>query len=234
METEMADRVHPLKLVSLLLQYPSEELREAAGAAGSPDLEIAPARGRQAEELREFCRWYASRGVAELQGLYVDAFDFTKTCSLHLTYHVYGDQRRRGLAMLELKRAYREAGFEPPGTELPDFLPLMLEFAALAPGGRGIELLEDNRVAIELVRAGLGRESSPFEPLLDAVVAALPRLGSRKLARIRTLAAEGPPVEEVGLEPFAPPEVMPLDDPTSARPMVGGTGGSGGIGGTGR
>jgi len=218
----VAERVHPLKLTSLLLQYPSAERREAAAAAA--EFEIVPARGRQAEDLAAFCTWYSARDVAELQGLYVAAFDFTKTCSLHLTYHVYGDQRRRGIAMVELKRAYREAGFDPPGTELPDFLPLMLEFAALVPGDRGVELLEENRVAIELVRAGLARESSAFEPLLGAVVAALPRLGSRKLARIRKLAAEGPPVEEVGLEPFAPPEVMPLGDPASARPMVGGVG----------
>ncbi len=227
----MAEQVHPLKLASLLLQYPSAELRDAAAAVSAEDVAIAPSRGRQAAELHEFCRWYTAHSVAELQGLYVDAFDFTKTCSLHLTYHVYGDQRRRGLAMLELKGVYRSAGFEPPGTELPDFLPLMLEFAALAPDGRGVELLEDNRVAIELVRAGLGRESSPFEPLLDTVVAALPRLRSRKLARIRTLAAEGPPVEEVGLEPFAPPEVMPLGDPADARPMVGGIGDMSGAGG---
>jgi nitrate reductase delta subunit len=221
----MAERVHPLKIVSLLLQYPSEELHEAARAAR--EFEIAPSRATQASELRAFCRWYASRSVPELQGLYVDAFDFTKTCSLHLTYHVYGDQRKRGLAMLELKQAYRTAGFDPPGTELPDFLPLILEFAALAPPGQGVELLEDNRVAIELVRAGLQRESSAFTPLLDVVVATLPRLGSRKLARIKRLAADGPPVEEVGLEPFAPPEVMPVDDPAAARPMVGGLGGFG-------
>jgi nitrate reductase molybdenum cofactor assembly chaperone NarJ/NarW len=216
----VAERVHPLKLASLLLQYPSGDLREAAGAAR--ELEIGPARGRQAERLHEFCGWYASRSVAELQGLYVDAFDFTKQCSLHLTYHVHGDRRQRGLAMLALKESYRCAGFEPPGTELPDFLPLMLEFAALAPGGMGAEMLEGNRVAIELIRAGLKREASPFAPLLEVVVAGMGRLSSQKVARIRRLAADGPPVEEVGLEPFAPPEVMPVDGPGAARPMVGG------------
>ncbi len=214
----MGERVHPLKLVSLLLQYPSEERREAAAAAR--EVEIAPARGRQAQQLHEFCGWYESQRVGELQRLYVEAFDFSKQCSLHLTYHVHGDRRQRGLAMLALKQAYRDAGFEPPGDELPDFLPLMLEFAALAPDGT--ELLEDNRVAIELIRAGLKRDRSSFEPLLGVVVATLGRLSSHKLARIRRLAAEGPPSEEVGLEPFAPPDVMPVDGPAAARPMVGG------------
>ena len=216
----MAETVPPLKLASLLLQYPSEELREAAAAAR--EVEIGPAGRRQARRLHDFCAWYAERPLGELQRLYVDAFDFSKGSSLHLTYHVHGDRRQRGMAMLALKEGYRRAGFEPPGDELPDYLPLMLEFAALAPGGAGADLLEDNRVALELVRAALHRDESPFAPLLDAVVSGLGRLSSRKLARVRRLAAEGPPAEEVGLEPFAPPEVMPAGDPSAARPMVGG------------
>jgi nitrate reductase delta subunit len=217
----MADRVHPLKLASLLLQYPSEELREAA--ASVRELEIAPARRSQAKALQDFCDWYAARSVGELQRLYVDAFDFTKQCSLHLTYHVHGDRRQRGMAMLALKNAYRGAGFEPPGDELPDYLPLMLEFAALSADGAGEGLLEDHRVSLELVHAGLRRDSSPFAPLLEVVLVGLGRLSSHKLARVRRLAADGPPTEEVGLEPFAPPEVMPPDGAgDEARPMVGG------------
>jgi nitrate reductase delta subunit len=216
----VAEPVHPLKLVSLLLGYPSEELREAAAAVD--EVEIGPARGTQERALREFSRWYASRPVAELQSLYVEVFDFTKHASLHLTYHVHGDRRQRGMAMLSLKESYRCAGFDPPADELPDYLPLMLEFATLAPPGAGESLLEDHRVAIELVRAGLKRESSPFQPLLDVVAEGMGKLSGRKLARIRKLAAEGPPHEEVGLEPFAPPEVMPTEGPELARPMIGG------------
>ena len=203
----MAEPVHALKLCSLLLQYPSEARREAAAAAGG--LELVPARGRQAERLREFCAWYAATPTAELERLYVEAFDFTKQCSLHLTYHVHGDRRQRGVALVRMKEAYRAAGLEPPATELPDYLPLMLEFAALVPDAAGRDLLSEHRVAIELVRAGLRRDDSPFAPLLDCVVDALPSMSARQVARVKRLAAEGPPHEEVGLEPFAPPEVMP-------------------------
>jgi nitrate reductase delta subunit len=216
----MAERVHPFQLASLLLCYPDESLREAAAAV--PGAEIGPGPERAARKLREFCTWYAARPVGELQRHYVDAFDFAKQCSLHLTYHVHGDRRQRGMAMLKLKEAYRAAGAEPPSEELPDYLPLMLEFAAIAPDGRGRDLLEDHRVSLELVRAGLGRAESPYHPVLDAVVACLGRLSSRKLGRIRSLAASGPPAEEVGLEPFAPPEVMPVDDPGAGMPLVGG------------
>jgi len=215
----MPEQIDPLKLASLFLQYPSDVLREAASE--SLGLEIATARGRDGKQLRKFCRWYATTPTGELQRLYVDAFDFTKQCSLHLTYHVHGDRRQRGLAMVQLKESYRCAGFDPPGDELPDYLPLMLEFAALAPGP-GAAMLEGNRVSLELIRAGLRRDASPFAPLLDLVVGGLGRLSSAKLSRIRRLAAEGPPTEEVGLEPFAPPEVMPTDGPGAALPMVGG------------
>src|SRR5690606_13009732 len=153
--------------------------------------EIGPGPAAAERRLRELCGWYAGRRLGELERSYVDAFDFTKQCSLHLTYHVHGDRRQRGLALLELKSAYRAAGFEPPAAELPDFLPLMLEFAAIAPGAAGFGLLEENRVSIELVRAGLKREDSPFAAALDAVVACLGRLNARKLARIRRLAEEG-------------------------------------------
>jgi nitrate reductase delta subunit len=216
----MAERVHPLQLASLLLQYPDESSREAAAAV--PEVEIGPGPERAARELRELSAWYAARPLGELQRHYVDAFDFSKQCSLHLTYHVHGDRRQRGMAMLQIKEAYRAAETEPPGDELPDYLPLMLEFAAIAPDSRGRDLLEDHRVSIELIRAGLRREASPFARALDAVVACLGRLSSRKLGRIRALAESGPPAEEVGLEPFAPPEVMPTGDPGAARPLVGG------------
>ena len=206
----MPESLHPLKLASVLLGYPDAPRREAAAAVG--EFELRPVRGRDEAGLREFAIWYAATPLPELERLYVDTFDFTKSCGLHLTYHVYGDQRKRGVAMLEIKERLRAAGFEPPDSELPDYLPVLLEFAALTDGGRGgpgLELLEEHRVAIELIRAGLAREGSAFEPLLDAVVAGLPKLRSRTVARIRRLAADGPPVEEVGLEPFAPPEVMP-------------------------
>ena len=104
----MAERVAPLKLVSLLLGYPSEVLREAAGAAG--EVEIAPASGRQAERLYELCAWYAATPVGRLQRRYVESFDFSKQCSLHLTYHVHGDHRQRGMACCDSSRPIRQAG----------------------------------------------------------------------------------------------------------------------------
>ncbi len=200
--------VHPLKLTSVLLQYPSAAALEAVADLNPADLALL--HGRQAACLASFLEWYRGRPLAELQGTYVETFDFAKQRSLHLTYHLHGDSRQRGMALLKLKTVYAAAGLDPDAGELPDFLPLMLEFCALAPGPGGRELLDRQRPAIELIRDSLRREGSPYAALLDVVVDGLPGLTGRQVARIRRLAAEGPPTEEVGLEPFAPPEVMPI------------------------
>jgi nitrate reductase delta subunit len=142
-----------------------------------------------------------------LQRDYVERFELSKRGALHLTYHLHGDSRQRGLALLRLRQAYAEAGWEADAVELPDFLPLMLEFAALDPAGA--ELLERNREAIELVAAALREERSAYAELFGVITEAMGGLSARQVKRIRRLAAEGPPSEEVGLEPFAPPEVMP-------------------------
>jgi nitrate reductase delta subunit len=200
-----AEPVHPLKLASLLLQYPEPPL---LGAVEDLDLsEVAPVGRRERGRLAAFLDWWRERSLGELQRAYVEQLEFAKRCSLHLTDHGHGDSRQRGLALLRIRQAYAEAGFVPDERELPDYLPMMLEFAALDSGG--VELLEQNREAIELVAAGLRRADSAYAELLGVVTDTMPRLSARQIGRIRRLAAEGPPSEEVGLEPFAPPEVMP-------------------------
>ena len=198
--------VHVLKLVSLLLQYPEGELLEARAELADA-AEALPA-GRQADAVRAFARWYRDVPGDELQAAYVETFDFSRRSSLHLTYHVFGDRRQRGMALLALKQRYAAAGFELGDGELPDYLPVVLEFAALA-GEPGLEVLARNREAVELVRAALHGQASPWAGLLDAVALPLPELTRAQVARIRRMAQEGPPEEEVGLEPFAPPEAMP-------------------------
>jgi nitrate reductase molybdenum cofactor assembly chaperone NarJ/NarW len=200
-----AELVHPLKLVSLLLQHPEAELVEALSGLSLD--EVGPAGRKQRQRFAAFLEWWERQPLGELQRDYVERFELSKRCALHLTYHLHGDSRQRGLALLRLRQAYAEAGWDADPVELPDFLPLMLEFAALE--GAGLELLERNREAIELVAAALRDERSAYAELLGVVTDSLGGLSARQVNRIRRLAAEGPPSEEVGLEPFAPPEVVP-------------------------
>jgi nitrate reductase delta subunit len=96
----MTERLQPLKVVSALLTYPSPELHEAVRELDADNLE-----GRTLRGLDGFVRWYASTPVSELQRSYTETFDFSKRNALHLTYHLHGDRRRRGLALLRLKQA---------------------------------------------------------------------------------------------------------------------------------
>ncbi|MBO0702229.1 MAG: nitrate reductase molybdenum cofactor assembly chaperone, partial [Candidatus Dormibacteraeota bacterium] len=115
----------------------------------------------------------------------------------------------RGLSLLRLKRLYRAAGLVLDGSELPDYLPVMLEFAELAPDGVGARLLAEHRPGLELLRLHLTEIRSPYAHLLEAVCAGLPRLRLPDLEEVRRMLREGPPHEDVGLEPYAPSEAMP-------------------------
>lgn len=216
----MPEQVHPLKLTSLLLQYPEPEL--VAGIGELDPARVSPASAAQREALGRFLAWYRSLTIDELRQSYVDNFDFDRQRSLHLTYQLHGDSRQRGLALVQIKSVYREAGLDPGEDELPDYLPVMLEFAALAPGRAGADLLDRHRPSIELVRDSLKKAESPWTGLFDVVRDGLPGLTRRQVNRIRRLAEQGPPSEEVGMEPFAPPEVMPNQPGDVPLPLIGG------------
>ena len=209
--------VNPLALISIALAYPDRDLLEArpeivAAAAGLPASAAVTA-------LREFLRWWAAEPPADLERRYAETFDFSRRTALDLTYYTYGDRRQRGLALLALRRRYSAAGLEFEGVELPDHLPVVLEFAALAPEAGG-ELLAEFRPVIELLRLALERAASPFAGLLRALCLTLPELTSADREDLHRMVREGPPSESVGLEPFAPPEVMPEPRRRTAAPCA--------------
>ena len=191
------------KLLSVLLGYPDEALVEAL-----PELRKAAAELTRGEQraLEPLLDGLAETPLAELRRAYVETFDFDRRCGLHLTYHTHGDRRQRGLELVRLKRRYAEAGLPFEGSELPDYLPVMLEFASLRPED-GRELLASFRAPLELVRAALHDRDSAHAGVLDALCEALPQPTARQLAEARRLAEEGPPAELVGLEPFGAPEL---------------------------
>ncbi|MBF6334134.1 nitrate reductase molybdenum cofactor assembly chaperone [Nocardia transvalensis] len=191
-------------VLSLLLSYPDQRVyAELETITAALPMFGAAERG----PVAEFVAWLRERPSIEASENYVRTFDHTRRRSLHLTYYRYGDTRARGMALLTLKHRYRQAGYPIPEAELPDFLPLVLEFAAHAPeAGQG--LLSHCRDGLELLGEALREMNSPYAPLIDALRAHLPALRSSERKRLRALALAGPPREEVGLEPFAPPEYL--------------------------
>lgn len=198
-----------MRLVSLLLQYPDDELLATRPQllAAARAVPVSPCR----EQLVEFTAWYAEAEPMDLAVGYVDTFDMRRKCSLYLTYYLHGDTRRRGIALLALKQRYRAAGLTPPDGELPDYLPVVCEFAAIAGPGAGEAPLRQHRAGLELILSALSLRSSPYALVLGALCAMLPALSDAELVRVGDLALAGPPGEQVGLAPFSGAE--PLEAP---------------------
>ena len=195
------------KLCSLLLQYPDEALLAAradvlAAVAALP-------RGAAASALEEFGAWWSRQDAIELAQHYVETFDLQKRSGLYLTFYGQGDRRERGVALLRLKRMYRAAGLPLEGGELPDYLPVMLEFAAATSGRGGAMVLSEHRAALELLRAALRERGTPYADVLDAVCATVGEPSASDRSRMLKLASAGPPGDLVGLEALVPPMTAP-------------------------
>jgi nitrate reductase delta subunit len=198
-----AEQVIALQAASLLLGYPDAALyaelpllREAAGG-----LPAGPA-----EALLAMVAHLEGVSTHEAEQAYVDVFDLRRRCCLYLTYYAFGDTRKRGMALLKFTHTYKSAGRPLVSDELPDHLSVVCEFAASVDLAAGLGLLAENRAGLELIRLALSDIGSPYVHALDLVRAVLPDPAPRDLERAMELARTGPPEEEVGLEPFAPPE----------------------------
>jgi nitrate reductase delta subunit len=137
--------------------------------------------------------------LAVVAAHYVETFDLKRRCCLYLTYYTHGDTRRRGLALLAFRHAYRRAGLTLSAEELPDHLAVVLEFAAFGHTDAAMKLLVAHRAGLELLWQALDGVGSPYAHAVAAVRATLPSPGEADLAAARALAQQGPPVELVGI-----------------------------------
>ena len=187
------------RIAALLLDYPAAQtpgmLDELSSAAVSLP---APA----GSALISFIAQLRHIPPMELAAHYVETFDLRRRHCLHLSYYAYGDTRKRGMALLRFKHAYRAAGVTLGEHELPDHLAVVLEFAAIIDPKAGRRLLVEYRPVLELLRQSLGDAGSPYVAVLDAVCATLPELNVADRRRVAELAAQGPPEEQVGLDAF--------------------------------
>lgn len=191
----LADRL-VWQCASLVLSYPDPRQLETAaellcyidGAAGEH-------LSRTVDAVREVDPMDAAQR-------YVATFDMRRRATLYLTYWTAGDTRNRGRAMLDFADVYRRSGVEMPTGEAPDHLPVVLEFAATVDPDAGRRLLCEHRVALEVLHQALAEKDSPYAPAIAAVLSTLPPATDGEVRRAQRLAADGPPAEAVGLQPF--------------------------------
>lgn len=188
---------------SRLLDYPDQELIDSLDQISA----LVP----NDQHLTPLINHLRQNDLGSLQQEYVATFDHTRRCALYLTYFAYGDTRRRGVALVQFKQAFRKAGveFDESSDELPDHLCVVLQLGAAHDPDAAWRLLLDHRAGVEMLRQALATEQSPWLGALLALCATLPPLVGEEADAVRRLIEEGPPDETVGLDPYTMPTSAP-------------------------
>lgn len=159
------------KILSALLEYPDRELIDNLPSIHTMLDESVEADEEEKEAMRQFVTWLGNGDLTETQAAYVKTFDMTPEHSLHLTHHLFGDDndRNRGPALIDLGELYKDYGVKTVTNELPDYLPLILEFVAMLDENEGREFLSDASKVLTVLTDNLIKAKSPYAPLLSIV-----------------------------------------------------------------
>lgn len=177
-----------LRVLSALLRYPEEVVQVGAGELSAALAEEGLLSTDQRAALAPLLDKLANEELLDLQEAYVALFDRGRAVSLHLFEHVHGESRDRGQAMVDLRERYLAQGLEIEANELPDYLPLFLEYLSVLPPAQAAE---------ELAQPGV---------ILSALAERLEERGTPYAAPLRVLAN----LAGAGGEAF---EIAPADDP---------------------
>lgn len=160
-----------LKALSALLSYPTAELQAAI-----PEIRAAldqeqrlPQKNR--DRLERILEEIATGDLYDLQERYVLLFDRTRSLSLHLFEHVHGESRDRGQAMVDLKALYERHGLFITSSELPDHLPLLLEFLSQIPQSEAQDLIGETSHVLEAIRQRLKKRKVAYSSILSCAQA---------------------------------------------------------------
>jgi len=180
-----------LKVISALLSYPQEDLLDALddlSAVVDTDDDLPKPKNTG---LADFINTRRGLDLVEWQQQYVELFDRGRALSLLIFEHIHGESRDRGQAMVDLLRIYQSHGFEIATRELPDHIPLFLEFLSQQPKEQSLDLLRGALPVLNLLGARLAERESPYAALFGALSAIAGDHANLDALREQT-AAEGP------------------------------------------
>ena len=160
-----------LRALAAMLGYPTAELQ-----AHAAEVRVAIAREQMlsvAERLRlePLLRRLETEDLLDVQATYSELFDRSRSLSLHLFEHVHGDSRERGQAMIDLGRQYMESGFLLEANELPDFVPVFLEYVSCLPVGEARDTLGQPAHVFAALAERLDRRGSDYAAIFHGLVA---------------------------------------------------------------
>lgn len=157
------------KIAARLLDYPDAELMSNLHAVQQlvqSDLEVS---AQEKAVVTELVSWMNSLDLTRLQQAYVDTFDMTPEHDLHLTHHLFGESRERGPAMVEISEHYKAAGLEVSNGELPDFLPLILEYVSTLDAIQARFFLNDAAKVLTVLADNLEKVDSLYGRLIRVI-----------------------------------------------------------------
>ena len=157
------------RIFARLLDYPDAELMESLPEIIQALTDDSSVSARERNSLMGLIGWMQLHDPTGLQAAYVQTFDMTPEHDLHLTHHLFGDDRARGPALIDLSEHYRGAGLEMEDGEIPDFLPLILEYASTLDEMQARVFLGDAAKVLQILAENLEKAGSPYAKLLRVV-----------------------------------------------------------------
>lgn len=157
------------KILSVLLDYPDEALWRHLAEVREAIERLEPVSEAERAALLAFVDGLRAQGLLAAQQVYVQTFDLTPEHSLHLTHHLFGDDRGRGPALVDLGEFYRGSGLEAAAGELPDYLPLILEYLSTVDELGARVFLGDAAKVLAVLAENLEQAESPYAPLVRIV-----------------------------------------------------------------
>jgi len=185
------------KILSALLSYPTSELQDAADSLRDTLRDEALLPDSTQQGLETLIGELAASDLYDLQERYVDLFDRGRSLSLYLFEHVHGESRDRGQAMIDLKALYESCGLNTASSELPDFLPLFLEFLSTLPLDEARDLLGQTAHINASLGERLRKRDAPYAVLFEAIDLLAAATPDSPNAEIRSELADG---DETDLE----------------------------------
>ena len=174
-----------LKVLARVLEYPTEELQASRDVLVAAVLEDSRLPRQNKEQLLRCVEMLCDGDLLDMQETYVGTFDKGRATSLLLFEHVHGESRDRGQAMVDLMEQYRANGLEIDARELPDYLPLFLEYLSTRPWVEIRNWLEDIHHILGLLGERLYQRDSFYHVVMDSLLMLSGRKANRQeLARI--------------------------------------------------
>ncbi len=158
------------KILSLLLSYPNLELQEFLSKAENELREEALLPEDKINGVAEFCRRFVNTDLTDWQAEYVQLFDYSRSASLHFFEHVKGDSKDRGQAMVNLMEFYGENGMKLISRELPDYIPVFLEFLSTLSPSKSAELLGETVNIVDRINVALCEKGNFYSLLFQAII----------------------------------------------------------------